>query len=70
MKNALVSLLIFESKSQSGNRLDFIGTLEKIYTDADGEVMLDLRWFYRPEVGGFFLWGRGIAVKTHLISSK
>eukprot|EP00039_Didymoeca_costata_P026372 m.15814 g.15814 ORF g.15814 m.15814 type:complete len:177 (-) comp5494_c0_seq2:1551-2081(-) len=28
---------------------DFVGKIEKIYTDKQGEVNLDVSWYYRPE---------------------
>ena len=30
--------------------LDFIGVLEKIFTDSKSEVFINVRWYYRPEV--------------------
>ena len=39
--------------SQNGNPPhfhDFLGTLEKIHTNDKGEVLVNVRWFYRPEV--------------------
>ncbi len=29
---------------------DFVGTLEKIFTDDKGTAYVSVRWFYRPEV--------------------
>lgn len=36
-------------KAHSNGIPDYIAKLEKIHTDPNGEVMLDSRWYYRPE---------------------
>jgi len=35
--------------SEKGSKGDFISKIEKIYTDKNSEVQLDVRWYYRPE---------------------
>ena len=42
--------------SQNGGLANFIGTIERIYTDARCQVQVDLRWYYRPEVCSLPLW--------------
>ena len=35
--------------SEKGSKGDFIAKIEKIYTDKNSEVQLDVKWYYRPE---------------------
>ena len=36
------------SVKSGGGRWDFVAEIERIHTDAEGEVLIDGRWFYRP----------------------
>ena len=36
------------SVASGGARWDFVAEIERIHTDAEGEVLIDARWFYRP----------------------
>ena len=47
------------SQQQNGNPPhfhDFLATLEKIHTNDKGEVLVNVRWFYRPEVREWRVW--------------
>ena len=41
--------LVGLQNSEKGSKGDFIAKIEKIYTDKNSEVHLDVRWYYRPE---------------------
>jgi hypothetical protein len=47
---SLLLLFFVDTTQNNGSALDFIAEIKKIFTDANGEVYLDVVWFYRPEV--------------------
>lgn len=37
------------SVKSGGKGTDFVAAIERIHTDKEGEVLIDARWYYRPE---------------------
>ena len=58
--------------SEKGSKGDFIAKIEKIYTDKNSEVQLDVRWYYRPEetVMGRMPWHARCVNKTSMKSKR
>lgn len=44
-----LNLSVRVQNSEKGSKGDFIAKIEKIYTDKNSEVQLDVKWYYRPE---------------------